>query len=198
MSVLNEACQLTAVLIRLSKNDKVIPKRLFFICGIPLIDKARELYADLMLANDLHLNNDNEAAERLHLQNKAHKELIELNCLINTNLTIFSEKTLKPYSQAFQHMSHIRRLIDAWKNSDRKQQLNYKHQTTEIEGELLEELHTPSDEKLEPISSLKEAVKSLEAAGLVFPESAKEHLQQEIELEEMKSHVGSTTFLDSL
>lgn len=115
--ILTNAEKLYKEIIRISKTEKLIPKRYMKLLGFKIVEDARDVLESIAIANEMDLNDDYEKIQRREYQKKTKISLIKMEQDIKINLE-FVGTSIEKYETSLSLMSDIKKQLSNWMKSD--------------------------------------------------------------------------------
>ena len=115
--ILTNAEKLYKEIIRISKTEKLIPKRYMKLLGFKIVEDARDVLESIAIANEMDLNDDYEKIQRREYQKKTKIALIKMEQDIKINLE-FVGSSIEKYETSLSLMSDIKKQLSNWMKSD--------------------------------------------------------------------------------
>ena len=115
--ILTNAEKLYKEIIRISKTEKLIPKRYMKLLGFKIVEDARDVLESIAIANEMDLNDEYEKIQRREYQKKTKIALIKMEQDIKINLE-FVGPSIEKYETSLSLMSDIKKQLSNWIKSD--------------------------------------------------------------------------------
>lgn len=115
--VLTNAEKLYKEIIRISKTEKLIPKRYMKLLGFKIVEDARDVLESIAIANEMDLTDEYEKVQRREYQKKTKISLIKMEQDIKINLE-FVGSSIENYETSLSLMSDIKKQLSNWTKSD--------------------------------------------------------------------------------
>ena len=115
--VLTNAEKLYKEIIRISKTEKLIPKRYMKLLGFKIVEDARDVLESIAIANEMDLTDGYEKVQRREYQKKTKISLIKMEQDIKINLE-FVGSSIENYETSLSLMSDIKKQLSNWTKSD--------------------------------------------------------------------------------
>lgn len=128
MTIQTAALALASYTLQEANKESVVSKRNYRTIGDRLVNAALDIAVHLKMANTMHLDIPEEAAERLKHQDMALAAIFLLNLLVD----LARDKSNFPENK---HMhwtrlsDNVRNMLMAWKESDRNRKRNQRKMT---------------------------------------------------------------------
>jgi uncharacterized membrane-anchored protein YjiN (DUF445 family) len=115
--ILTNAEKLYKEIIRISKTEKLIPKRYMKLLGFKIVEDARDVLESIAIANEMDLNDEYERIQRREYQKRTKIALIKMEQDIKINLE-FVKSSIEKYETSLSLMSDIKKQLSNWIKSD--------------------------------------------------------------------------------
>ena len=115
--ILTNAERLYKEIIRISKTEKLIPKRYMKLLGFKIVEDARDVLESIAIANEMDLNDEYEKIQRREYQRRTKIALIKMEQDIKINLE-FVGSSIEKYETSLSLMSDIKKQLSNWVKSD--------------------------------------------------------------------------------
>jgi hypothetical protein len=115
--ILTNAERLYKEIIRISKTEKLIPKRYMKLLGFKIVEDARDVLESIAIANEMDLNDEYEKIQRREYQRRTKIALIKMEQDIKINLE-FVGSSIEKYETSLSLMSDIKKQLSNWIKSD--------------------------------------------------------------------------------
>lgn len=115
--ILTNAEKLYKEIIRISKTEKLIPKRYMKLLGFKIVEDARDVLESIAIANEMDLTDDYEKVQRREYQKKTKIALIKMEQDIKINME-FVGSSIEKYETSLSLMSDIKKQLSNWIKSD--------------------------------------------------------------------------------
>ena len=115
--ILTNAEKLYKEIIRISKTEKLIPKRYMKLLGFKIVEDARDVLESIAIANEMDLTDEYEKVQRREYQKKTKIALIKMEQDIKINME-FVGSSIEKYETSLSLMSDIKKLLSNWIKSD--------------------------------------------------------------------------------
>ena len=115
--ILTNAEKLYKEIIRISKTEKLIPKRYMKLLGFKIVEDARDVLESIAIANEMDLTDEYEKVQRREYQKKTKISLIKMEQDIKINLE-FVGSSIENYETSLSLMSDIKKQLSNWIKSD--------------------------------------------------------------------------------
>lgn len=119
MTIINKVQDMMKEVIRLSKNEKILPKKTEKILKQTFLDDAMKIYKIANVINELNLNDEDERKIRRHLQIQLKIKISEFYSQIKLNIA-YLDTAYSKYENLILILDSIRQLHRAWMKSDIK------------------------------------------------------------------------------
>lgn len=118
MTIINLSQDLIKEVIRLAKNEKILPKKTEKILKETFLKDAINIYKFINAANELRIDDPTEAKIRTNLQVQAKITISNLYSQIKINID-YIETTYGKYENLIKILNQVKLLLNKWIKSDR-------------------------------------------------------------------------------
>lgn len=121
LTIINKVTDLVKEVIRLSKNEKLLPKKTEKLLRQTFLEDAFIVYKSICAANDLHLSKDNLEECKLRYKQQLSAKIYLSNLLAQAKLNItYLDSNYAKYEILFSLISDVKNLLNKWILSDKK------------------------------------------------------------------------------